>query len=116
MPKVMPAPATASLIISAMSLVANRGATATLNSLSAFGEFPAIGRGLGRGPPADAGVRRKLGRVLRDAEALAVGGRADRQLPLVAGHRDRDHVLLDHLAEADARIIALGHDVESRRR
>jgi hypothetical protein len=41
-----------------------------------------------------------------------IGRRADRDLPFVAGHRHGDHVLLDHLAEPNPRIVALSDDVE----
>lgn len=41
-----------------------------------------------------------------------VRGRADDDEPQVAGDRHGDHVPVDHLAESDPGIVALGDDVE----
>lgn len=47
----------------------------------------------------------------RGAERLDVGRRARGPLDLLSAHRDRDHVLLDDVAQANTGIEASGYDI-----
>ena len=54
----------------------------------------------------------EIARMLRPAVSGEIGGRSHRELAQVRAEAHRDHVALDHLADADRRVEAAGNDID----
>ena len=77
-----------------------------------LGALPPIGRGVGCRVPVEALVLDELSRVFRHAAPREGRRHAHDGESEVPGHGHGDHVVVDHLAELDARVEALRHDVD----
>ena len=62
--------------------------------------------------PVDAVVLDQVARMLRLPASREVRRRADDDEAKIPRDRDGDHVPIDHLAESDAGVESLGHDVD----
>src|SRR5947209_4347292 len=62
----------------------------------------------------DASVSEQVARSFRLRERLEVRRRTHNRRTMVFGDTDRDHVLLNILAELDARVEAAGHNIAVR--
>jgi len=90
----------------------DRSRDGDLEPLAVLLKLPLVRRLVARPAPADACVRCEIAWMSGRAVTGEIVGRGDSDLAQVGTEFDRDHILLNDLADADRRVVTASHDID----